>query len=122
MNTGVKAILYAVLVIATAITGYFFFQSFGKLFEEEKPKTTATAPANPVPNGGDTNAVPDTNTVPVTVVMDTNAPPTTNTMAAASSTNAAPETNVVAATKEPPSEKAKKTKSKRAAAASGTGV
>lgn len=128
MNTGVKLILYVVLVIAVLITGVFFFKNFGKLFEDSKPTTEASAETEPpapppAPEPGDTNAVTDTNAVAVTnAVIDTNAvagatnTADTNAVAAVSLTNAPPETNAVATAKP-----TKKAKSKKARAASADG-
>jgi TolA-binding protein len=126
MNNGVKLVLYIVLVIATLITGILFFKSFGKLFEDEKPKTTAAieSEASPTPApetaATDTNAVVDTNaaigtnTVADTNVVETatNTPADTNAVVEAGTTNAPPETNQVVATKAP----VKKSKTKKAAA------
>jgi len=104
MNSGPKAILYAILLIATAVTGYFFFHSFGKLFEEEKPAPsaqTATAGAPEAEPAPDTNAVPDTNVVAAvsTNSVSTNTAAGTNVVAEAT-TNTPVATNVVAETKE----------------------
>lgn len=90
MNNGVKVILYVILVIATAVTGYFFFQNFGKLFEDPKPVAEAVAAAAPEPAAP---AVAETNAPP----SDTNVSAATNVTAEASAaTNAVPGTNVVA--------------------------
>lgn len=97
MKPGVKIAVYAVLVTATLVTGYFFFKSFGKLFEPEKPKPepVAVVPAS-------TNVEPDTNIIATTT--PTNPPPATNIITGqpleAANTNAA--TNVVAKAVEPP--------------------
>jgi hypothetical protein len=96
MNNGVKAILYVILVIATAITGYFFFQNFGKLFESEKPKTEAAVAAEAATPVEATP--PDTNQV----AAATNPPAATNIITGAPLTNEAPNTNVVAKAEDPP--------------------
>jgi hypothetical protein len=125
MNTGVKLILYVILVIATLISGVLFFKNFGKLFED-KPSTTAAvadpSTVEPAPAPADTNVVAvDTNTVIDTNVVAgiTNAVTDTNVTADASLTNAPPTTNEVAtapvATKKP----APKKKAKTAAATTG---
>src|SRR5215208_7419112 len=108
MNTGVKLILYLILVIATLITGALFFKNFGKLFEDTpKPNAEALADpqaiANTAPPSVDANAVPDTNAVADTnvVVGVTNSVTDTNATIEAATTNAAPETNAVAAVKPP---------------------
>jgi hypothetical protein len=104
MNTGTKVILYTILVIATTVTGYFFFKNFGKLFEEKpaKVETTETAAAtNPdatATAGTNEVAVVDTNAVPVT----TNPPPETNIITGEVLSNSVPQTNVVAAVETPP--------------------
>ena len=100
MRTGVKVIIYAVLAIATAITGYFFFENFGKLFDSgEKPKTEAAASAEGAqPSITTTNEEPGTNVV---AAVDTNAAPVTNAVADVS-TNVSVDTNVVADATAPP--------------------
>ncbi|HUS35677.1 MAG TPA: hypothetical protein VM680_10030 [Verrucomicrobiae bacterium] len=115
MNTGVKLILYVILVTATLVSAVFFFKNFGKLFEEKKPTTEAAADAPPVePAVSDTNVVADTNAVIDTnaVAAVTNSVTDTNVTAEASATNAPPATNEVATapavTKKPaPKKKAK---------------
>ena len=100
MNNGVKIILYAVLVIATLITGVMFFKNFGRLFEDEKPQVEAVgesdegAPASVA--SADTNNVPDTNAVASATA--TNVPADTNIVAVASNTvtNAIGDTNALA--------------------------
>jgi hypothetical protein len=97
MSSGFKLVLYVILVIATLVSGYYFFQNFGKLFEEEKPaaaEETTSAEAAPAPApetvdtnavaAGDTNAVTDTNVVAAV----TNSVTDTNLTAEASVTNA----------------------------------
>lgn len=100
MNTGVKIILYVVLIIATIVSGIFFFKNFGKLFEQEKPIPAValeSAPA-PAPTVIETNNVP---TNEVATNIQTNAP-ATNAVAAAADTNAPVETNIVAEVPSPP--------------------
>jgi hypothetical protein len=126
MNSGVKLILYVILVIAVLVTGALFFKNFGKLFAEEKPAIEASAEPSPepAPAPADTNAVIDTNAAAITnAVADTNAVASvtnnltdTNLTAETSITNAPPETNAVAKAKTPT-----KKKSKRAAANPATG-
>jgi TolA-binding protein len=104
MNTGFKVILYALLLIATAVTGYFFFHNFGKLFEPDKPKVEASEAA---PAPADTNAPSATIDTNATASAGTNAAPAaTNlitgeplvkTNATAADTNATAQTNVAAA-------------------------
>lgn len=100
MNTGFKVILYALLLIATAITGYFFFHNFGKLFEMEKPKVEV---AEAAPAAVDTNAVAAPTDTNVTAGAGTNAVAPTNlitgeplvkTNAMAADTNATARTNI----------------------------
>jgi hypothetical protein len=100
MRTGVKVIIYAVLAIATAVTGYFFFESFGKLFDSgEKPKTEAVASAEPTQTQTtSTNGEPDTNVV---AAVETNAAPATNGVADVS-TNVLADTNSVSTATAPP--------------------
>jgi hypothetical protein len=100
MNTGTKVILYTILVIATTVTGYFFFHNFGKLFEE-KPAKVETADAGASTNAeaaATTNEVAavDTNAVP----LATNPPPETNIITGEVLSNSLPQTNVAAV--EPP--------------------
>lgn len=101
MNTGLKAIIYAVLVIATAVTGYFFFHNFGKLFENEKPKVEAVTPAavestdTNAPAAGDTNLAEVASNAPVATNIITGEPLVkTNVAAAGADTN---QTNVAEA-------------------------
>jgi hypothetical protein len=124
MNTGVKLILYLILVIATLITGALFFKNFGKLFEDTpKPNAEALADpqaiANTAPPSVDTNAAPDTNVGADTNVVAavTNSVTDTNAIAEATTTNAAPETNAVTAVKPA----AKKPKAKKVARAGANG-
>jgi hypothetical protein len=121
MNSGVKLILYIVLVIAVLITGALFFKNFGKLFADEKLQVEASTEPSPQPAPApvDTNSVTDTNAAAVTnAAIDTNAVAAvtniitdTNVTAEAAITNVPPETNTVAVTKKP----AAKKKSKKAA-------
>jgi hypothetical protein len=123
MNTGVKLILYLILVIATLVSGALFFKNFGKLFEEEKPAATETAETPPPVEtpAADTNVVETTNATPDTNVVGTvtNSVTDTNVTAEVGATNAPPQTNEVATapvvTKKPTAKK----KSKAATTASG---
>ena len=129
MNTGVKLILYVILVIAVMVTGILFFKNFGKLFDDSSSKAKIEAAAESQPAAAaaptDTNIVTDTNAVAVTnVVADTNAVAAvtnsvadTNATSEAAVTNAPPETNTLATTKPP----VKKAKTKKAVAAVANG-
>jgi hypothetical protein len=98
MSNGLKVIVYAILVIATAITGYFFFHNFGKLFEGDKPKIEASESAAPATASTIAEPVPGTNAVGA---VDTNVAPATNAVADVP-TNAAAGTNAVAEATTPP--------------------
>jgi TolA-binding protein len=126
MNNGVKAVLYLILVIVTGISGYFFFENFGKLFDSKKAETAEVEPAPaPVEVTADTNAPVDTNAVAQTpdATGATNALPDTNVVdAAASATNAPGDTNAVAAAAvaTPTPAKTSKKADKKSAEANGT--
>jgi hypothetical protein len=49
MNSGVKLILYVVLVIAVLVTGVFFFKNFGKLFARRRRSTQIQSPTRTPP-------------------------------------------------------------------------
>lgn len=74
MKPGVKILLYIALVVATSISGYYFFHNFGKLFEGDKTTHQSAAPVEAVSTNQEPVA-PDTNAVAVAV---TNPPPATN--------------------------------------------
>jgi hypothetical protein len=115
MNTGVKLILYVILITATLVSGVLFFKNFGKLFEEKKPTPEAAADAPPAVETPvtDTNVVADTNAAIDTnaVAAVTNSVTDTNVTAEASATNAPPTNEVatapVATKKAAPKKKAK---------------
>lgn len=104
MNNGVKAFLYVILVIVTGISGYFFFQNFGRLFDDDKGKAAAAVASEPTPAeavppaaAADTNAVADTNIVASATTNVADTATTTNGVEAANViTNATADTNGVA--------------------------